>query len=340
MLTSLRKQRDEAVKLVLNLQKDLNMRDKYEAAMKNNSRLAGETNYARDQANQQKKLLILKRTRSMQLQQRLNVLKASNAEAEKNCLFVNADHYPTGKHAAIFIISRTAEDAVSHINVYRKGDLNYFISVEQVLTFLRNIYEDRNEVSNARREYKTLKMRANQTFNEFFFHFRRFSSLLDFSLQFQIFDFQDKIVSRLRTVLINQQHTYTSLEKMRVFLQGLNDSQRYHLEDLVRIERKRFLSATSLAYIVSVKSEVVAVVVLFRSTSAVFVTFKSAAVATFHVHNHDSSMICFHCGELGHVKINCLNLNKSAVIRIREIIDESDEDMKEIPDQIDEAGNA
>lgn len=83
MLTSLRKQRDEAVKLVLNLQKDLNMRDKYEAAMKNNSRLAGETNYARDQANQQKKLLILKRTRSMQLQQRLNVLKASNAEAEK-----------------------------------------------------------------------------------------------------------------------------------------------------------------------------------------------------------------------------------------------------------------
>lgn len=125
-----------------------------------------------------------------------------------------------------------------------------------------------------------------------------------------------------------------------MFLQGLNDSQRYHLEDLVRIERKRFLSATSLAYIVSVKSEVVAVVVLFRSTSAVFVTFKSAAVATFHVHNHDSSMICFHCGELGHVKINCLNLNKSAVIRIREIIDESDEDMKEIPDQIDEAGNA
>ena len=59
------------------------MKNKYEAAIKNNNRFADETNYAKDQANQQRKLLILKRTRSMQLQQRLNALKISNAEAEK-----------------------------------------------------------------------------------------------------------------------------------------------------------------------------------------------------------------------------------------------------------------
>ena len=424
MLTFLRKQRDETVELVLNLQKDLNMRNKYEAAMKNNSRLAGEINYVRDQANQQRKLLILKRTRSMQLQQRLNALETSNAETEEvrrlqggeneksrfpsasinsrrenqlfqssafinfffihgivtitvsdsvngekkfsklsfsnkfidkfdceliffdwllkiqNCLFVNANHYSIGKHAVIFIISRTAENAVSHINAYRKGNLNYFISVEQILIFLRGIYEDRNEISNARKEYKTLKMRVNQTFNEFFFHFRRLNSLLDFFFQFQIFDLQNKIVSRFRTIFINQQHIYTSLKEMRVFFQDLNDFQRYHLEDLVRMKRKRLLSIISSAYIASIKSEVVVVVVPFRSTSAVFVTLKSAAVAISHVHNHDSSMICFHCGEFGHVKINCLNLNKPAVIRIREIIDESDENMEKTSDQIDEAGNA
>ena len=272
MLTFLKKQRDETVKLVLNLQKNLNMKNKYEAAIKNNNRFADETNYAKDQANQQRKLLILKRTRSMQLQQRLNALKISNAEAEKikrlqkdeneksrslsafinsrrenqlfqsstsinlffihdiviitvsdsvndekkssklffsnkftdkpdceliffdwllkiqNCLFVNANHYPIDKHAAIFIINRTTENAVSHINAYRKKDLNYFISTEQILIFLRGIYEDRNEISNARKEYKTFKMRANSTFNEFFSHFRRLSNLLDFSFQFQIFD--------------------------------------------------------------------------------------------------------------------------------------------------------
>ena len=83
MLTFLKKQRDETIKLVLNLQKNLNMKNKYEAAMKNNSRFIDETNYVKNQTNQQKKLLILKKTRSMQLQQRLNALKISNAEIEK-----------------------------------------------------------------------------------------------------------------------------------------------------------------------------------------------------------------------------------------------------------------
>ena len=182
-------------------------------------------------------------------------------------------------------------------------------------------------------------MRTNQIFNEFFFHFRRLSSLFDFFFQFQIFDFQNKIVSRFRTIFINQQHIYTSLKKMRVFFQNLNDFQRYHLEDLVKIKRKRFLSITSSVYIVSIKNEIVVVVVFFRSTSAVFVTFKLAVVATFYVHNYDSSMICFHCDEFDHVKINCFNLNKFVVFRIREIIDESNENMKKNFDQIDETKN-
>ena len=59
------------------------MRNKYETAMKNNSRFADEINYVKNQINQQKKLFILKRTRLMQLQQRLNALKINNAEIEK-----------------------------------------------------------------------------------------------------------------------------------------------------------------------------------------------------------------------------------------------------------------
>ena len=126
---------------------------------------------------------------------------------------------------------------------------------------------------------------------------------------------------------------------MRVFFQDLNDFQRYHFEDFVRIKRKRFLSTTSFVYIASIKNEVVVVVVFFRSTLAVFVILKSAIVVIFHVHNHDSSIICFYCDEFDHVKINCFNLNKLVVFRIREIIDESNENMKKTFDQIDETKN-
>ena len=65
------------------MQKNLNMKNKYETAMKNNSRFVDETNYVKNQINQQTKLLILKKTRSMQLQQRLNALKINNVEIEK-----------------------------------------------------------------------------------------------------------------------------------------------------------------------------------------------------------------------------------------------------------------
>ena len=50
-------------------------------------------------------------------------------------------------------------------------------------------------------------------------------------------------------------------------------------------------------------------------------------------------MICFQCDEFDYVKINCFNLNKFVVIRIREIIDESNENMKKTFDQIDETKN-
>ena len=83
MLIFLKKQRDETIKLILNLQKNLNMKNKYETAMKNNNRFVDEINYVKNQINQQKKLFILKKTRSMQLQQRLNALKISNVDVEK-----------------------------------------------------------------------------------------------------------------------------------------------------------------------------------------------------------------------------------------------------------------
>ena len=83
MLIFLKKQRDETIKLILNLQKKLNTKNKYKIVIKNNSRFVNKINFVKNQANQQKKLFILKRTRLMQLQQRLNILKINNAKTKK-----------------------------------------------------------------------------------------------------------------------------------------------------------------------------------------------------------------------------------------------------------------
>ena len=82
MLIFLKKQRDETIKLILNLQKKLNVKNKYETTMKNNNRLITKIDHVKNQINQ-RKLFILKKTRLMQWQQRLNVLKINNVEIEK-----------------------------------------------------------------------------------------------------------------------------------------------------------------------------------------------------------------------------------------------------------------
>ena len=65
MLIFLKKQRNETIKLILNLQKELNTKNKYETVMKNNNRLVNEINFVKNQVNQQRKLFILKKTRLM-----------------------------------------------------------------------------------------------------------------------------------------------------------------------------------------------------------------------------------------------------------------------------------
>ena len=67
MLIFLKKQRNKTIKLILNLQKKLNTKNKYEIVIKNNNRFVNEIKYAQNQINQQKKLFILKKSRSMQL---------------------------------------------------------------------------------------------------------------------------------------------------------------------------------------------------------------------------------------------------------------------------------
>ena len=63
MLIFLKKQRDKTIKLILNLQKKLNTKNKYEITIKNNNCLIIKIEHARNQINQQKKLFILKKTR-------------------------------------------------------------------------------------------------------------------------------------------------------------------------------------------------------------------------------------------------------------------------------------
>ena len=72
----------------------------------------------------------------------------------------------------------------------------------------------------------------------------------------------------------------------------------------------------------------------FRSISIVFVIFKLIIVVAFYVYN--STIICFHCVKSNYKKLDCFDLNKLFAIRIYEIMNDSNEKMKEISKFVDE----
>ena len=159
MLIFLKKQRDETIKLVLNLQKNLNMKNKYETAMKNNNRFVDEINYVKNQTNQQKKLFILKKTRSMQLQQRLNVLKINNAEVEK-VKRLQKDENEKSRFFSVFINSRR-ENQLFQFSIF----INFFFIYDIVITTVSDFVNDKKK------------------FNKFFFS-NKFIDKFDYELIF------------------------------------------------------------------------------------------------------------------------------------------------------------
>ena len=133
-------------------------------------------------------------------------------------------------------------------------------------------------------------------------------------------------------MLINQQHIYTLLKKLRTFFQGLDDSQRYNMKDLVRVERKRALKATISSITVSIKY---IIVVMLRNTFAIVFLFKLVIIAVLYTHSYDISITCFYCNKSGYIKFDCFDLNKFLVVRICEIVDEFNDEMKKVLEFVD-----
>ena len=134
-------------------------------------------------------------------------------------------------------------------------------------------------------------------------------------------------------MLINQQHIYISLKKLRTFLQGLNDSQRYNIKNFARIKRKRALKTTILSIIASIKYIIVAIL---RNTLAIVFLFKLVIVAVSYAYNHNILVTYFHCDKFDHIKSDYFNFDKFSIIRIREIVNEFDNEIKKIFKPVDE----
>ncbi len=229
-------------------------------------------------------------------------------------LDVNANHYSTEKIRIVYVIFRLEDDADQQIYAKHRVDaFSLYQSLSELLKHLKEIYEDQNLIQKCRREYVALKQ-LNKPFSSFYLKFTRIFSFLNYDDIILINDIQNKINNRLQNALSVCLIEFSSLDKLKIFLQDVNNKQQvnYQLRDeqwtvkSIAASKKRFVSS---------------------STSVSTASY--VQLATFFIFESEwsrMSIICFNCKVSNHLSKNCSQLkiststSRAFISRLNEIV--------------------
>ncbi len=148
-------------------------------------------------------------------------------------LDVNANHYSTEKIHIVYVIFRLEDDADQQIYAKHHVDaFSFYQSLSKLLKHLKEIYEDQNLIWKCHREYIILKQ-LNKSFNSFYSEFIRIFSFLNYNDIILMNNIQNKINNHLQNMLSVCLIKFSSLDKLKIFLQDVNNKQQvnYQLRD-------------------------------------------------------------------------------------------------------------
>jgi len=153
------------------------------------------------------------------------------------------------------VIFRLEDDADQQIYAKHRVDaFSLYQSLSKLLKHLKEIYEDQNLIRKCHHEYVALKQ-LNKLFSSFYSEFTRIFSFLNYDDVTLMNDIQNKINNRLQNALSVCLIEFSSLDKLKIFLQDVNNKQQvnYQLRDKQRTvksiaaSKKRFVSSSTSA---------------------------------------------------------------------------------------------
>ncbi len=236
-------------------------------------------------------------------------------------LQTNVDHFNNENTCIVYVISRLEDDAAEHIFARHRHDASHsYISIDELFEHLKEIYDELNRNRKCRREYNALRQ-ADKSFNVFYFNFMKLFSYLEYDDCTLMNDLQNKINNCLQNALSVCSENFTSLTRLRIFLQDVNNKQQvnYQLRSQLRtvivkvtvVPDKR--AATSLSVTTLIINYVKSI-----TFSIIFSISESDRAK--------SSIICYICKISRHLFKNCSQnkINTSAscafILRLHEIV--------------------
>jgi len=196
------------------------------------------------------------------------------------------------------VIYRLEDDAAEHIFAWCWHDaLRSYISINELFEHLKEIYDKLNKNRKCRCKYNALRQ-ADKSFNVFYFDFMKLFSYLEHNDRILMNDLQNKINNRLQNALSVCSENFTSLTRLRIFLQDVNSKQWVNYQ--LRSERRTVIVKVTVIPDKRVTSLSVITLIINYVKSTISSISESAK----------SSIICYICKIFDHLFKNCSQLNK------------------------------
>jgi len=197
------------------------------------------------------------------------------------------------------VISRLEGDADQQTYAKRRvGASSPYQSLSELLKHLKEIYEDQDLIRKCRREYVALKQ-LNKPFSSFYSEFTRISSFLNYDDTTLMNDIQDKINNRLQDALSVCPIEFSSLNKLKTFLQDVNNKQRANYQLRGEQRTVKSIAASEKRFVPS-------------STPAPATSYvRPATFSTPEPERPRMSITCFNCKVPSHLSKNCSQLKAS-----------------------------
>ena len=175
--------------------------------------------------------------------------------------------------------------------------MHSYISINELFEHLKEIYNELNKNWKCRCKYNALRQ-ADRSFNVFYFNFMKLFSYLKYNDCTLMNDLQNKINNRLQNTLSICSENFTSLTRLRIFLQDVNSKQwvnyQLHSEHRTVIVKVTVISDKCTT---------------FLSVTTLIINYVKLTIS-FIFESVKSSIICYICKILDHLFKNCFQLNK------------------------------
>ena len=230
-------------------------------------------------------------------------------------LIVNVNQFNDETICIIYMMSRLEDDVAKHIFAQHCFDsLNSFTSIYELFNHLKEIYNELNKNQKSWREYNALRQ-ADKSFNVFYFDFMKLFSYLDYDDCTLMNNLQNKINNRLQNVLSVCSENFTSLSRLKKFLQDVNNKQRVNYQ-----LRSKHRTVIVKVTVISDKC------ITFLSAVMTLIINYVRSIISFISESAKSSIICYICKTSSHLFKNCsqnkinISTSQAFISRLHEII--------------------